>query len=115
MTKAIATFVIVMASILYLLLLGASNSISAQNTTNMTMSGSSSLTKMHLEEAIKALEVGNKEAASIHLNAAHQAISIISVQAKEQFEAGMKALSNGDSNSALMHLKAADMKLLAKS
>jgi hypothetical protein len=115
MTKAIATFVIVMASILYLLLLGASNSISAQNTTNMTMSGSSSLTKMHLEEAIKALEVGNKEAASIHLNAAHQAISSISVQAKEQFEAGMKALSNGDSNSALMHLKAADMKLLAKS
>ncbi len=67
----------------------------------MTMSGNSSLTKMHLEEAIKALEVGNKEAASIHLNAAHQAISSISVQAKEQFEAGMKALSNGDSNSAV--------------
>jgi hypothetical protein len=70
---------------------------------------------MHLEEAIKALEVGNKEAASIHLNAAHLAIFTLSVQAKEQFEAGMKALSTGDSNRALMHLKAADMKLLVES
>ena len=77
MTKAIATFVIVMASIVYFPLLATSNSISAQNTTNMTMSGSSSLSKIHLEEAIKALEVGNKEAASIHLITAHQAISSI--------------------------------------
>ena len=115
MAKAIAMFVIVMALIVYLPLLAASNSIPAQNTTNMTMLGSSSLTKMHVEEAIKALEQGNKEAASIHLNAAHQAISSISVQAKKQFEAGMKALSTGDSNGALMHLKAADMKLLAES
>ena len=71
-----------MASIVYFPLLATSNSISTQNTTNMTMSGSSSLTKMHLEEAIKALE----EAASIHLNAAHQAISTISIQAKQEFE-----------------------------
>ena len=49
------------------------------------------------------------------LDAAHQAISSISIQAKQQFEAGMKALYNGDSNSALIHLKAADMKLLAES
>ena len=77
----------------------------------MTMSGSSSLTKMHLEEAIKALE----EAASIHLKGAHQAISTISIQAKQEFEAGMKALSNGDSNSAVMHLKAPDMKLVGES
>ena len=83
-----------MVSIVYLPLLATSNSISAQNTTNMTMSGSSSLTKMNLEEVIKALE----EAASIHLNAAHQALSSLSVQAKEQFDAGMKALSTGDSN-----------------
>ena len=115
MTKAIGTLVIAMASIVYLPLLAASNSISAQNTTNMTMSGSSSLTKMHLEEAIKALEVGNKEATLIHLNTAHQAISSLSFQAKEQFEAGMKALSTGDSNGAHMHLKAAEMKLLAES
>jgi hypothetical protein len=54
MTKAIATLIIVMASIVYLPLLAPSNSISAQNTTNTTMSGSSSSTKMHLEEAIKA-------------------------------------------------------------
>jgi hypothetical protein len=81
------------------------------NMTNMTTSGSSSLVKMHLEEAINALEGGNKDAASIHLNAAHQAISSLSVQAKEQFEAGMKALSTGDSNGALMHLKAADAAL----
>ena len=115
MTKAIGTLVIAMASIVYLPLLAASNSISAQNTTNITISGSSGLTRMHLEEAIKALEVGNKEAASIHLNAAHRAISSLSVQAKEQFEAGMKALSTGDSNGAHMHLKAAEMKLLAES
>lgn len=79
------------------------------------MSGSSSLTKIHLEEAINALEVGNKEDGSIRLNAAHQAISSLSIQAKGQFEAGMKALSTGDSNGALMHLKAAEMKLLADS
>jgi hypothetical protein len=106
LTKAIATLVIVMASIVYLPLSAASNLISAQNTTITTMSGSLSLTKMHLEEAKKALEVGNKEATSIHLNAAHQAISSLSFQAKEQFEAGMKAFSAGDSNGAHMHLKA---------
>jgi hypothetical protein len=36
------------------------------------------------------------------LNAAHQDISSISIQAKQQFGAGMKALSNGDSNSAVL-------------
>ena len=66
MTKAIASVCHRMASIVYLPLSATSNSISAQNTTNMTMSGSSSLTKMHLEEAINALEVGNKEAPQIH-------------------------------------------------
>jgi hypothetical protein len=113
MAKATVTFVIFMASIAYLPLIGASNSISTQNMTNMTTSGNSSLVKMHLEEAIKALENGNKEAASIHLNAGHQAISSLSVQSKEQFEAGMKALSTGDSNGALIHLKAADVNLPA--
>ena len=63
----------------------------------------------------KSLGSRKKEAASIHLNAAHQALSSLSVQAKEQFEAGMKALSTGDSNGASMHLKAAEMKLLAES
>jgi hypothetical protein len=116
MAKAVAMFamfVMAMASLVYFLLLDASNSIIAQNVTNMTTSRSSSLVKMHLEEAVKALESGNKEAASIHLNAGHQAISSIPAQAKEQFEAGMKALSAGDSNGALMHLKAADVKLSA--
>lgn len=115
MAKAVAMFamfVMAMASMVCFLLLGASNSILAQNVTNMTTSRSSSLVKMHLEEAIKALESGNK-AASIHLNAGHQTISSIPTQAKEQFEAGMKALSAGDSTGALMHLKAADVKLSA--
>jgi len=61
------------------------------------------------------LEVGNNESASIHLNAAHQDIPSVSIQAEEQFEAGMKALSTGDSNSALIHLKTADVKLSSES
>ena len=86
-------------------------SIKAQNVTapnNMTASNTSAgSAKMHLEEAIKALESGNKDAASTHLTAAQQAISGESDQAKMHFGEGMKAFSSGDSNGALMHLKLA--------
>ena len=80
-------------------------SIRAQNMTapnNMTGSA-----KMHIEEAVKALESGDKQTASTHLTAAQQAISGESDQAKMHFGEGMKAFSSGDSNGALMHLKAA--------
>src|SRR5207342_1011824 len=78
-----------------------SNTTALSNTTG----GS---TKMHLEEAIKALESGNKDAASTQLTAAQQAISGESEQAKMHFNEGMKAFSAGDTNGTLMHLKAAD-------
>lgn len=67
---------------------------------------------MHLEKAIKYLQVGNNDAAAIHLNAGHQAISCVSVNAKELYEAGMKALSTDDLSGALEHLKAAEEKLI---
>jgi hypothetical protein len=81
------------------------NNMTASNMTTSNTSGGSA--KMHLEEAIKALESGNKDAASTHLTAAQQAISGESDQAKMHFDEGMKAFSAGDTNGALMHLKAA--------
>jgi hypothetical protein len=120
MTKvALAT-----ASLVYMLLLVGS--VSAQNMTNQTMTGTNmtnatgaaagngsaaaaagGLAKMQILEAIKVLESGDKAAASTKLTAAQQAISGESDQAKMHFNEGMKAFSGGDSNRALMHLKAA--------
>ena len=85
------------------------NNMTGSNMTASNTSGGSA--KMHLEEAIKALESGNKDAASTHLTAAQQAISGESDQAKMHFNEGMKAFSAGDTNGALMHLKAADQAL----
>jgi hypothetical protein len=85
-------------------------SIRAQNMTapnNMTGSSSGGSAKMNIEEAVKALESGDKQTASTHLTAAQQVISGESDQAKMHFGEGMKAFSSGDSNGALMHLKAA--------
>lgn len=117
MSNGIATVLLAMASMAYFLLLAGSNSVSAQNMTNQTIVGtnasnvttsdSSSSAKLHLGEAIKALENGDKAGASTHLTAAQQTIAGASPQAKMHFEEGMKAISAGDSNGALMHLKAA--------
>jgi hypothetical protein len=83
---------------------GSANMTGANMTTSGTSGGSA---KTHIEEAIKALESGDKQAASTDLTAAQQAISGESDQAKMHFGEGMKAFSSGDSNGALMHLKAA--------
>jgi hypothetical protein len=64
--------------------------------------------KMHLEEAIKALESGNIQLANMHLNIAKQAMANAPTNAVKHFEEGMKALDAGDSNGALMHLKLAE-------
>lgn len=84
------------------------NMTSSDNMTNATASGAGASAKMHIEEAIKALEAGNTAAASTHLTAAQQAIPIESEQVKMHFGEAMKAFSSGDSNGALMHLKAAN-------
>ena len=84
-----------------------SNTTVLSNTTALSNTSGGS-TKMHVEEAIKALESGNKDAASTQLTAAQQAISGESEQAKMHFNEGMKAFSAGDTNGTLMHLKAAD-------
>ena len=117
MSKGVNTIVSAIASIVYLFLLADLNSVFGQNITNqttvrtnttiMTTSDSSSSAKLHLEEAIKALEKGDEQRASTRLTAAEQAISGASAQAKERYEEGMKALMAGDSSGALMHLKAA--------
>ena len=113
-TTTIAT-VALAVGVLFGLTFTGFTSIRAQNMTapnmtgpNMTTSGTSGgSAKMHIEEAIKALDSGDKQAASTHLTAAQQAISGESDQAKMHFDEGMKAFSSGDSNGALMHLKAA--------
>ena len=78
------------------------------NITNATSSGAGSLAT-HMSEAIRALESGNKEAASTHLTAAQQGIASSECeQAKMHFNETMKAFSLGDSKGALKHLNAAN-------
>jgi hypothetical protein len=101
-TTTIAT-VALAVGVLFGLTFAGFTPIRAQNMTG-TSGGSA---KMHIEEAIKALESGDKQAASTHLTAAQQAISGESDQAKMHFDEAMKAFSSGDSNGALMHAKAA--------
>ena len=119
-TTTIATIALV-AGVLFGYTFTGFSSIKAQNMTapanmtdssnktgaNMTASGASGGAKLHIQEAIKALEGGDKQAASTHLTAAQAAISGESDQAKMHFDQGMKAFSGGDTNGALMHLKAA--------
>ncbi|HEY7228646.1 MAG TPA: hypothetical protein VH481_11045 [Nitrososphaeraceae archaeon] len=104
------------ASLVCIILLASS--VSAQNMTNQTMTGTditnttepaaaSGLAKVKILEAIKSLENGDKTSALVELTAAKQAISGESDQAKMHFNEGMKAFTGGDSNGALMHLKAA--------
>ena len=104
------------ASLVYILLLASS--VSAQNMTNQTMTGTnltnatgtaapSGLAKLKILEAIKSLESGDKTSALVELTAAKQVISGESDQAKMHFNEGMKAFTGGDSNGALTHLKAA--------
>jgi exonuclease VII small subunit len=66
---------------------------------------------MNLEEAVKALEGGNKDAALANLSAAQQAISGEFEQVKMNLEEAVKALEGGNKDAALANLKAADQAL----
>ena len=82
--------------------------INITNITNATSFGAGSLSK-HMGEAIKALENGNKEAASTHLAVVERGIALSECErAKMQFNETMKAFSLGDSKGALTHLKSAN-------
>jgi len=82
--------------------------INVTSITNATSVGAGSLSK-HMGEALKALESGNKEAASTHLAAVEQGIALLECEkAKMHFNETMRAFSLGDSESALRHLKAAN-------
>ncbi|MGB0004437.1 MAG: hypothetical protein WBP74_07250 [Nitrososphaeraceae archaeon] len=89
------------------------NMTTGTNMTNTTMSGSMTATsaKTQLEDGIKALQSGNKEAAMTQLTAAQQAMSGSSPESIKHFEEGMKALESGDSKGAIMHLQFADQAL----
>ena len=78
------------------------------NSTNMTKGiglDSLGITKHHLEEAIKALENGNKDMASTRLTAALQGIAQASNEAKLHFEKAMEAFSEGNTSDTLLHLR----------
>lgn len=66
-----------------------------------------SITKLHLEEAIKALENGDKQAASTRLTAALQGVAQASKEVKMQFNEGTKALAEGNIGESIARLKAA--------
>ena len=102
------------------------NSANAQNMTvpsNMTASGnmtagnmtlsesSSGSAKMHLEEGIKALKLGDNQAAKAHLDIAKQMMGNSPSEAIKHFDEGMQALNAGDSQGAIMHLDLADKAL----
>jgi hypothetical protein len=102
------------------------NSVDAQNMTvpsnmtgsanmtggNMTTSDTSvSSAKMHLEEAIKALQSGDKQGATTHLGLAEPGMVNAPPAAIMHFGEGMKALSAGNTNGAITHLTAADQSL----
>ena len=87
------------------------NMMGSNMTGNMTGNMMGGSAKMHLEEGIKALESGNIQAATMHLDFARQAMANSPTNAVKHFEEGMKALGAGDSNGALMHLKLADQAL----
>lgn len=92
------------------------NMTAGTNTTNTTMSGNMTATsggsaKTLLEDGIKALQSGDKEAAMTQLTAAQQAMSGSSPEAIKHYEEGMKSLESGDSKGAIMHLQFADQSL----
>src|SRR5919109_622646 len=60
----------------------ASATISSTNTTKGTIMNMTSIAKLHLEEAIKALENGNNQVASTRLTAALQGIAQTSNEVK---------------------------------
>jgi hypothetical protein len=115
----------ILASIISLLV--GLHPVSAQNATNMTAGAnmtnattggnmttsntSTNSAKIQLEQGIKDLQSGDKEAAVTQLTAAQQAMSGSSPEAIKHFEEGMKALESGDSNGAIMHLQIADQSL----
>ncbi len=125
MAKVTTLILLAIVSVVYFSSLTGSNSVFAQNTTNQTTTAanmtnmtnmtaldtSASSAKLHLGEAIKALEMGDNGAAMTHLNAAQQAVAGASVQAKMHFDEGMSAMSAGDSFGALMHFRAANQAL----
>lgn len=102
------------------IILTGSNTVFAQNNGNQTSSGvystnltkatilnSTGIAKLHLEEAIKALESANKQEASTRLTAALQGVAQASNEVKLQFNEGMKAFTAGNINDTLIHLRAA--------
>jgi outer membrane protein assembly factor BamD (BamD/ComL family) len=124
-STATMTVVALVATVLFGYAFTGFSSIEAQNVstpnnmtslTNMTDSNmtasdtSGSSARMLLQEGIKALKIGDSQAAMTNLDAAKQAM--VPGEAMNHFEQGMKALENGDLNGAIMHLTAADQALL---
>ncbi len=84
----------------------ASATMNSTETTKGITMNSTGIAKLHLEEAIKALENGNEQAAYTRLTAALQGIAQASNDAKMHFNEGMKALTAGNITDSLMHLNA---------
>ena len=116
MTTIVSRFIPIICSII----LTGSNTAFVQNTTNhpsasinssniakSTELNSTGIAVLHLEEAIKALENGNEQAASTRLTAALQGVAQSSNEVKLHFDEAIKAFSAGNINDTLLHLKAA--------
>jgi hypothetical protein len=84
-----------------------SASINSSSIAKPTELNSTGIAKLHVEEAIKALENGNEQAASTRLTAALQGVALASNETKIHFNEAIKAFSAGNINDTLLHLKAA--------
>jgi cellobiose-specific phosphotransferase system component IIA len=67
--------------------------------------GDQGAAKMHLDEAMKALQAGDTEGAKMHLSEADKVLS--EGAAKMHLDEAMKALQAGDTEGAKMHAQAA--------
>jgi hypothetical protein len=106
--------------IIYSIILTGANTAFAQNTANhplasinsssitkLTVLNSTGIAKLHLEEAIKALENRSRQAASTRLTAALQGVAQAPNETKMHFNEAIKSFSTGNINDTLLHLKVA--------
>jgi hypothetical protein len=114
------TILSVFIPIIYSIILIGTNMVFAQNATNYLSASinsgsitkplvlnSTGIAKLHLEEAIKALENGSEQAASTRLTAALHGVAQAPNETKKHFNEAIKAFSAGNINATLLHLKAA--------
>ena len=99
---------------MFIMTLFAMNGVAVNNNiamgqTNSTTTGDSGNTaKMHVDEALKALQSNDNNGATMHLNIASNSTT---GSAKMHVDEALKALQSNDNNGATMHIQEAQKNL----